>query len=379
MKVLAIAGIAVLSCQFVLCQDADRDFSGAWRLNPARSDIRSRFDIPTGFLRISQNSTTMTVLAAEQEGEQTTNLVYGAAGKSERSQAQGLTFNIVTKWEGTALLASVIVGGQADYNMSERWVRSRDGSRLTITRTIEGRGSQVESTFEYDSPGTAPEPPRISETRPRPQGLRTPESAPAAAAGDYVLAPGTRILLRLTNSVNTERSVPGDKIYLQTAVPVFLDGRVIIPQGSYVTGSITESQRPGRVKGKAGLNFRFETLTLPNGVARDFLSRAGTVDAQGSLDRNEGRITGDGTKGKDAATVAQTTAAGTGIGTIAGAAGGNLAMGMGIGAAAGAVAGLAGVFGSRGKEVVIPQGTTMELVLDRELRYTDAELSGQVR
>jgi len=54
-------------------------------------------------------------------------------------------------------------------------------------------------------------------------------------------------------------------------------------------------------------------------------------------------------------------------------------MGMGIGAAAGAVAGLAGVFGSRGKEVVIPQGTTMELVLDRELRYTDAELSGQVR
>ena len=56
---------------------------------------------------------------------------------------------------------------------------------------------------------------------------------------------------------------------------------------------------------------------------------------------------------------------------------GHLGMGAGIGAAAGAVAGLAGVFGSRGPDVVIPQGTTMEMVLDRELRFTAAELSGR--
>ncbi len=52
-------------------------------------------------------------------------------------------------------------------------------------------------------------------------------------------------------------------------------------------------------------------------------------------------------------------------------------MGMGVGAAAGAVAGLGRVFGSRGKDVVIPQGTTMEMVLDRELRFTDSELSAK--
>jgi hypothetical protein len=51
---------------------------------------------------------------------------------------------------------------------------------------------------------------------------------------------------------------------------------------------------------------------------------------------------------------------------------------VGIGAAAGAAAGLARVLGSRGQDVVIPAGTTMEMVLDREISFTDAEL-GRVR
>ena len=50
------------------------------------------------------------------------------------------------------------------------------------------------------------------------------------------------------------------------------------------------------------------------------------------------------------------------------------AVGAGIGAAAGAAAGLAGVLGSRGPEVVLPAGTTMELVLDRDLRFTSEDL-----
>jgi hypothetical protein len=49
-------------------------------------------------------------------------------------------------------------------------------------------------------------------------------------------------------------------------------------------------------------------------------------------------------------------------------------MGAGIGAAAGAVAGLAGILGTRGPDVVLPPGTTMELVLDRDLRFTEGEL-----
>jgi hypothetical protein len=364
-------------------QDADRNFSGRWQLNQARSDIRSHFDIPDQFLRVTQTDSTMTVATSAREGDAPTGITYPLSGKPLKSQSGGFTFNIATKFEGSALLANVIVGGQVDYVLSERWSKSRDGSRLTVERTLENKGSQVDSTLVYDNLDIPP-PPQVSErrvqpepaapTRPQVQALARREPPVQANPTEYVLAAGTRILLRLTNAVNTKHTAAGDHIYLQTAVPLFQNGRVVIPQGSYVTGEITESQRAGRVKGKSELNLRFDSLTLPNGVVRDFRSRAGSVDTAGNLDRTEGRITGEGSKGKDAGTVASTTAAGAGIGSIAGAAAGSLGMGAGIGAAAGAAAGLARVFGSRGQDVVVPAGTSMEMVLDRELRYTDAEL-----
>jgi type IV secretion system protein VirB10 len=49
-------------------------------------------------------------------------------------------------------------------------------------------------------------------------------------------------------------------------------------------------------------------------------------------------------------------------------------MGAGIGAAAGAAAGLIGVLLSRGPDAVLAQGTTLEMVLDRPLTFTEAEI-----
>jgi type IV secretion system protein VirB10 len=49
-------------------------------------------------------------------------------------------------------------------------------------------------------------------------------------------------------------------------------------------------------------------------------------------------------------------------------------MGAGIGAAAGAAAGLVGVMFSRGPDAVLAKGTTMEMVLDRELQFSPSEL-----
>jgi type IV secretion system protein VirB10 len=217
----------------------------------------------------------------------------------------------------------------------------------------------VESTLVYED-GIAP-----------PMTTR----APQLDSREFVVATGTRILLKLSSSINTKLTQAGDKIYLQTAAPVFIDRQLVIPVGSYVTGVVTESTEAGRVKGKSAVNLRFESLTLPNGVTRDFRSRPGSVDTKGNLDRSEGRITGDGNKAGDAATVGKTTAAGTGIGAVAGAAAGHLGMGAGIGAAAGAIGGLAGVLGSRGPQVVLPPGTTMEMVLDRDLSYSSFELT----
>ena len=67
-------------------------------------------------------------------------------------------------------------------------------------------------------------------------------------------------------------------------------------------------KRPGRVAGRGELYLRFDSLTLANGVTRDFLGRVGAVDGSSSeiLDKKEGKVMSDTSKGKDAATVAAT-------------------------------------------------------------------------
>jgi type IV secretion system protein VirB10 len=49
-------------------------------------------------------------------------------------------------------------------------------------------------------------------------------------------------------------------------------------------------------------------------------------------------------------------------------------MGAGIGAAAGATAGLIGVLVTRGPDAVLARGTTMEMVLDRPIGFTQSDL-----
>ena len=252
----------------------------------------------------------------------------------------------------------------------DRGKKSRDGSRLTITRTIVRLGHESESELVYDN---VDRPALAARPEAAPAAVALPETRPTKAEPEYVIETGTKILLALVSSVNTKRAAPGDRVYLETAVPVTANGRIVIPKGSYVSGTVTESERAGKVKGKASLYIRFDTLMLPNGVTRDFRSRVGGADVD--WDRSEGRLKGEGSKGKDAGTVAKTTSAGAGIGSIAGAAAGSAGMGAGIGAAAGAAAGLIGVLASRGPDLILPKGSTLEMVLDRPLRFTPGELT----
>jgi type IV secretion system protein VirB10 len=140
-----------------------------------------------------------------------------------------------------------------------------------------------------------------------------------------------------------------------------------------VQGTVTQSKPAGQAKGKAEMYIRFDTLTLPNGVARDFRSRldqadAGQVGAEGTIN-GEGRPTGSG-----AGTVVRDTGMGTSVGALGGMAVGHGVMGVGLGSAAGGIAGLASVLGKKKEGVVLPRGTTMEMVLDRDLLYKPEEL-----
>jgi hypothetical protein len=373
---IAVLTASILAVQVGTAQSGE-GFSGQWRLNPARSEVRNLPLPPAPFLKVEQSATALTFFASSEEVGPATPSTYSLNGRAEKRTVGNVTTNTVTKWEGDALLVNTLVSGSQNYTMMERWECSRDRSTLTITRTIVRAGGESESVLVYESPTLSVRQPARQPEReaPAPRVTLTPATPQSReTASEYVVETGTRILMRLTNAVNTKHTQPGDRVYLETVVPVFVNGRLVIPRGTYVMGTVTESKQAGRVKGRSGLNLRFDSLTLPNGATRDLRSRPSAADTRGSLDRKEGRIEGEGNKGGDARTIGETTAAGAGIGTLAGAASGHYGMGAGIGAAVGAAAGLGRVFGSRGPDVVLPAGTTMELTLDRDLVFTAAEL-----
>jgi len=192
----------------------------------------------------------------------------------------------------------------------------------------------------------------------------------------YNVEPGTHIPLSLINSVSTKNSIVGDRVYLETVFPILVDGKIVIPPGSYVAGTITDVQRPGKMKGRGEFHLRFDSLTLPNGTTRDFRARVSGIDGRASeeLDRKEGTIKSEGNKGGDARTVGETAAAGASVGALAGGLSGGAGMGAGIGAAAGAAAGLVGVLFTRGPEAVLAKGTTLEMVLDRPVQFEASDL-----
>ena len=193
----------------------------------------------------------------------------------------------------------------------------------------------------------------------------------------YVVPARTRVPLVLVNSVSTKTSEVGDRVYLQTSFPIAASSRIVIPEGSYVTGTITQVKRPGRIKGRGEIYIRFDTLMLRNGVTRDFRGTVSATDGgQSDVVEKEGKIEGEGTKGQDAGSVAGTAAQGASTGAIIGAVA-NDSPGKGaiIGGGVGAAAGMIGVLLQRGSEVRLLRGTSLEMQLDRDLTFYSDEIN----
>jgi hypothetical protein len=208
----------------------------------------------------------------------------------------------------------------------------------------------------------APEGPQSD--APPPAATPAPAAHHRAPTGQTILIPtGTRIGVVLENGISTATAKPGDSIYFRTSFPITIENKVVIPVGTYLRGEVTESKRPGHVKGKGELRIRLKTMVFPNGYTVDMNAEPHSADGGQVKTDPEGKMTGPGGKGKDIETVAKTTAAGAGIGAIA-----DGGKGAGIGAGIGGVAGLAAVLLSRGPEAQLPRGSSMDLVLERDLQ-----------
>jgi len=299
---------------------------------------------------------------------------YALDGSETKKQFGEETRRSVTKWEGAALLVNIQVSGPRHYTIMDRWEISHSHNTLTITRQIVTASGEVDGTLVFRREGAphpaapaAPSQPAVQQDEPAaqtppadpdkdaPQPALATRPAPGAPP-DVTVPTGTRVLLSLIGEVNTKYAKEGDQVYLRTSAPVAAAGRVVIPRNSDVQGTITKTKAAGKVVGKGELFIRFDSLILPNGVSRDFRARP-----MG----DEGKVEGHG-KSADGRTVME----GAGMGATIGA----ITRGLG-GAAVGGVGGaLAGVLLSRNQNVVLPAGTHLEMVLDRDLVFHPEEL-----
>jgi len=218
---------------------------------------------------------------------------------------------------------------------------------------------------------------------PQPAAAAEPASPPPAeVASDpkiYTVPAGTKVLLQLRSAINTKSAKPGDGVYLGSTFPVVVGNRVMIPAGVYVQGVVDRVERAGRVKGKAQLDMHFTSIIFPNGsvveVPGVVNNLPGATD-QTVKNNGEGTVEQNPNKTRNAGKVAQVAIpTGGTIGAIGGIPSGHPLGGgiAGIGAGL-AVVGLATLF-TRGADVNIPNGTQVEMVLQRPLYLEDANLA----
>jgi hypothetical protein len=196
---------------------------------------------------------------------------------------------------------------------------------------------------------------------------------PRAESNQITIPSGTKVPVVLKNTISTKSNHVGDPIYAQSTFPVVVNDKIVVPAGTYVQGKISAIKPAGRLKGHAEVLIHFTTLIYPSGytvMLPGSLENAPGVDKAKMKDK-EGTIQGDSGKGEKAARIAVPAAEG-------GAAAGGLATGsragVAEGAGIGAAVGIAIAMFMHGNEVKIGPGTTLEVVLQRDVPVDGARI-----
>ena len=210
------------------------------------------------------------------------------------------------------------------------------------------------SGYQQGSAGMPPPPPPSMENQSGQSGagMPPPPSSAAAAQGQTVVVPtGTRVRVRLNQTLSTRDSQTGDPFYGVLASSVRVNGQVVIPAGAQARGVVTEAQPLGRFKGQAVLAIRLDGIRSGGQTYMVRTSRVVRVE-QG--------------KGKRSAIL---TGGGAGLGALIGglAGGGKGAL---IGGLLGGGGGAAGSAFTGNKDLVLTAESIVTFSLERSLTVT---------
>jgi hypothetical protein len=200
---------------------------------------------------------------------------------------------------------------------------------------------------------------------------QVPPEPKATPSTELMIPAGTKVPVALKHAISTKGAREGDPIYAETTFPVVLNDRVLIPANTYVQGRISNIKRPGRIKGRAEVLIHFTTMIYPSGYT--VLLPGAIENVPGAENTNmkgeEGTIQQSGSKAKDVGTVASTVIGGLSQG----------GKGALVGAAAGGVVGTAIALLTRGNDVRLESGTTLEMVIQRSIPVDSSRVPSTTR
>jgi hypothetical protein len=176
--------------------------------------------------------------------------------------------------------------------------------------------------------------------------VRSATPASTTVVREATLPAGTRLQVVLDTGVGSDTSRAEEAVQGHLSSPIVVHGDTVLAQGTRVGGVVTSAERSGKVKGRAHIAVRFDTIT-PRGDDERYRIRTAAVQR-----------TAASTKKKDAVKVGGGAAGGAIIGAIVGG-----KKGAAIGTAVGGGAGTAAVLATRGDEVHLPKGSALTLRL----------------
>jgi hypothetical protein len=165
---------------------------------------------------------------------------------------------------------------------------------------------------------------------------------------EVTIPSGTALRLDLQSAVSSDGSRVEDTVRASLRQPVSVDGKPILPTGTELVGTVTDVARSGRVKGRARVAYRFDSLRYDS-------ERYPIATSQISHQAQA-------TKRKDATKIGVGAGVGAAVGALLGGGGGAVK-----GAAIGGGAGTGVVLATRGDEVRLGPGADVSTRLTAPL------------
>jgi len=217
--------------------------------------------------------------------------------------------------------------------------------------------SRDSTTAPPPAPAPAPPPAPAATAPPAPEPLPeapTPTAPPPEDKSKILVPAGTRIMVRMIDSVDSETNRVGDRFRASLETNLEQDGYILARRGTEVYGELTNVQGAGRLAGHAELRLELTGMRIHDNLV--------------PLVTGDYESVGKGRGGNTAKKAVGGAALGAIIGALAG--GGR---GAAIGAGAGAAAGTTVNIITKGEKVRVPSETVLEFRLDAPLRLRPEE------